>query len=187
MPQTKREKIMIVVTALTVIIGVLFSQWENLGIANAFSSRSAEIDKLRKQQEEYLSILERRSKIQDQFANLEAPYSVKSGQTVDMSFNEQMYEICVRNRFSPQIDPPWVERIPNVEEYGLMFVSVNSTGTGENLVHLLKELDAKGFLVRKLTVDLVTDTPNVVVDFDVARPVRLDEVKPLLRKGRGGR
>lgn len=185
MPKTKREKILVILTALSLVIGVLAMQWENIGLSELFATDS-EAKELREQRDEYLSILQRRSEIQRQFAKLEAPYSVKENQTVEMAFNEQLYEICVRNQFSPQIQPPIVEVVPNVEEYGFLIQSVDTTGSNENLVRLLKELDDKGFLVRKLTVNLVTDTPNVIVKMDVARPVKLEEVKQLRpRSSRG--
>jgi len=183
-PKTKREQLMMVLTGLAVLIFLIAraSSGSDFQFLKMFSIGGGETATLQKKYKDYMDILNRRENVERKFKNLEAAYSVKPGQTVDKSFQEQIYDICVRNQFAPQVKPPSADPIPNAPDHALLYVNVTATGTAENAVRMLKEMDAKGFLTKELTINAMQDTPNVTLEFDVARPVKKADIENLLRK-----
>jgi hypothetical protein len=184
MPKTTREKILVVVTILALIGALAYNRLKDSDWASTFSASGGEIESLRQQYDEAMVILENEKTIRGRFQEIEKQYNPPAGVSPEKHFNETVHAMCVNLGFRPQINPPSVDDIEDVDEYGLLFLPVETSGKFDNISQLLKKLDSAGFMIDELDLAGFQDSDDMRIRFRVARPVKHADVNSFRPRGR---
>lgn len=182
----REKKLMIgVLCAAAIYLAVSFHDSEAISGSwlTVFQPGGSEFQELLEENERYQEILRRRKQIDAAFKEIEAPYQVAPGLTPEKSFMEKISALCRKHQLRPQIDVPQIDDLRDVDEYGLILVEVTSSGLFPNFVNLMKELNSQGFLIQNLDARTATDNPTIIMNFTVARPAKLSELRSFRHRG----
>ncbi len=176
MPRTTREKILLAAT-LAIAIGAIAYRLSGDGEwFGGLSFAGGETADLQDIYDESRTILSREDDIQEQFRTIEAQYTRALGLSPEKDFSEKVYAMCVDMGLPPKHSPYEFEDIPDVEEYGLIFLNVSFAGQYSKVARLLKNLDASGYMIDGLRITNQQDQDYVSCHLSVARPVKKADV-----------
>lgn len=180
MALSKREKIL-----ASLVVGVfamwLVVQYGVLRIYGALSMRAETLTTTRKTFTEYDKKMKKGVGIRQRYEEIAGRYaSVDTEKKSDprKDFSEFVANLCRRLGFNyPNIEPPKIEPIEEVDDYSFITLAVHTRGDREKVAKLLKGFDAEAVLIRQLDIRARLDNPVLDVTLTVARMVKMKPAK----------
>ncbi len=177
----KREKILMLLTIVAALGGAVYS----FGLGDFFDELSAQGDKLRTAQEEYVGSIEtlkRSARIRREFDRFgEDIMQFGDGQLrPELRFPQEVMNICTQLKIAqPGVEPAGHEVIGGVEDYEFLTVRVRVSGDLDTIVNLLKTFEIHRLLFREVDLRGTKDSPTINAVIVVARlaPVPESEIQ----------
>lgn len=169
-----RERLLIIVTLVAFSVYMLDAIGGVDAMVRLVSFNRAEIENLRKQNQEYREQLEGLIQIREQFQEIERMFETRTARDPRFVFTEDLSLIFQTiGETAPVIKPARSEVIPDVTEYEYLTVEVEANRMPEERFReLMKRLHEENIIVQQIRVNAMTTMAQVGVTMKVARILR---------------